>query len=153
MSTYFEKITTPWPLRGGGGGGVNPSGQSDRFFPVLFFYPSPYVFHCSCHQMTDPNPACNQHPAETPRFVYTHTTYFISHLDGSVGRDCLLLLPIGEVQVNTPLSHLLPLPLSFSFSHLWGCMRVTNPPTFWPPLPGISCFEKRWQKVLCTWSM
>ena len=31
MSTYFEKITTPWPKgRVGGGGWVNPYGQPDR---------------------------------------------------------------------------------------------------------------------------
>ena len=34
MSTYFEKITTH-----SGEGGVNPSGQPDRFFPVFFTPP------------------------------------------------------------------------------------------------------------------
>ena len=39
MTTCREIFTFSWPLRGRGGGG-NPSGQPDRFFPV-FFYDSP----------------------------------------------------------------------------------------------------------------
>ena len=35
MTTCREFFTFSWPLRGRGGG-VNPSGQPDRFFPVFF---------------------------------------------------------------------------------------------------------------------
>ena len=36
-------FTFSWPLRGRGGG-VNPSGQPDRFFTVFFFDPFPYTY-------------------------------------------------------------------------------------------------------------
>ena len=39
MATCWEIFTFSWPLRGRGGG-VNPSGQPDRFFPVVFLNPS-----------------------------------------------------------------------------------------------------------------
>ena len=43
MSTYFEKITTPWPLRGRGG---QPKRSAWPLFPS-FFYPSPYYHSLS----------------------------------------------------------------------------------------------------------
>ena len=49
MTTCREFFTFSWPLRGRGEGGVDPSGQPDRFLRVFFFITSLGCFlQCFC---------------------------------------------------------------------------------------------------------
>ena len=125
------------------------------------------VFHCSCQQMTDPNPACDhwsilQKPWDWYECGFPldfnnkefHAIIFIFHLLLLLKEITFFFSPLKRSR-----STLLPLPFHHNIistsclltsSYSLTCGVVTNPPTFQPPLASFTWNKLFWKEMTKT---